>query len=72
MKTIDLSNYKTEIPKIVVALPRGSKQEIADETGEPYTTVHNVWRGMTFKQNIIDAIVRRYNGLIKTLKPVTS
>lgn len=70
MKTIDETNYKTEIPKIAAVLPYGTKQEIVEETGETYTTVHNVWRGMSYKQNIIDAIVSRYNSLLKTLRPV--
>lgn len=70
MKKIDESNYKTELPRIAVFLPRGTKQEIADETGENYTTVHNVWRGLTFKQNVVDAMIRRYNHMVETLKPV--
>ena len=70
MTTIDEKNYKIEIPKIAAVLPYGTKQEIVQETGENYTTVHNVWRGMTYKQNIIDAIVNRYNTLLKTLRPV--
>lgn len=70
MITINRSNYKEEVPRIARLLPRGSKQEIADETKEPYTTVHNVWTGAVYKQDIVDAIVRRYNQVVKSFKPV--
>lgn len=70
MKTIDQSNYREEVPKITSKLPRGSKQKIADETSETYVTVSNVWYGNTYKKNVVDAIVRLYNDVAKSFRPV--
>lgn len=70
MKTIDETNYRTELRKLNHVLPDGSIQMIADKTGETYPTVCNVLYGRQYKQNVIDAFVKEYNEYIKTLKPV--
>lgn len=62
------ANYSREsISRMTTVLPRGTRQEIAEETNEPYTTVANVWQGRQYKKNIVDAIERRYRKVAKRL-----
>lgn len=63
---ITQTNYsKTSISHLTQVLPRGSKQKVAETTGENYTTVDNVWSGKQYKKNVVDAIVKLYKRTIK-------
>lgn len=69
---ITKDNYsKHTMDKVTHILPRGTKQEVADETNETYTTVSNVWCGKQYKENIIKCIIKRHNLAMRKLAKQT-
>lgn len=51
---------KKAMAQLTKNLPRGTKKAVAAKLNLPYTTVSNVWRGLSFKADVVRATEKEY------------